>query len=118
MPKPHSAGPSAAPATNPGRVVHYRRAPQGSFVYIGRPSRFGNPFRLRDPHDDQERAAVLDRYRQWFLTRIATDPVFRAQVETLRGQDLGCWCAPRTCHGEVLLAWLDDHAPADGGVAR
>jgi len=22
----------------------------------------------------------------------------------LRGKDLGCWCAPENCHGDVLLA--------------
>jgi Domain of unknown function (DUF4326) len=115
MPNPDSTGRSAAPNPTPGRVVHCRRAPQGSFVYIGRPSTFGNPFRLLDPHDDQERAAVLDRYRQWFLTRIATDPEFRAQVETLRGRDLGCWCAPRPCHGEVILDWLATHPPQHTG---
>lgn len=106
--------PEVPQAGRSGRVVHCRNAPQRSFVYIGRPSIFGNPFRLRNPKDDQERAVVLDRFRQYFLERITTDTTFRAQVETLRGQDLGCWCAPRTCHGEVILAWLRDHPPADG----
>ncbi len=117
MPKLHNSGSSVAQDPNAGRVVHCRKAPQGSFVYIGRPSIFGNPFRLRNPHDERERAAVLSRYRQWFLTRIATDPAFRAQIQTLHGRDLGCWCAPRACHGEVILAWLQSQPSAEGDDA-
>lgn len=29
-----------------------------------------------------------------------------AQIETLRGKILGCWCCPLECHGEVLLEIL------------
>ena len=97
------------------KVVHCKRVPQGSFVYIGRPSRFGNPFRLADPTDDREREQVLDRYTEYFQARIASDLEFRRAVESLRGRDLGCWCAPRRCHGEVILAWLATHPSQDAG---
>jgi len=47
-----------AESTSP-KVVHCKRAPQGSYVYIGRPTIFGNPIRLNDPTDDRERDQVL-----------------------------------------------------------
>jgi hypothetical protein len=102
-----------AESTSP-KVVHCKRAPRGSFVYIGRPSIFGNPIRLNDPTDDREREQVLARYAGYFEARIASDAAFRRAVESLRGRDLGCWCAPRRCHGEVILAWLATHPHADG----
>lgn len=98
----------------PPRVVHCKTAPAGSFVYIGRPSRWGNPFALADAGDEAGRRDVIDRYQRWFDDRVARDGRFRAALETLRGQDLGCWCKTerhpdRACHGDVILAWLERH---------
>jgi hypothetical protein len=36
-------------------------------VYVGRPSRYGNPFHMRNKHDEAERAAVVRRYRDYLL---------------------------------------------------
>jgi hypothetical protein len=93
-------------------VVNLRRS--GYDVYIGRAGKgldgyFGNPFRL-SPGDD--RAAVLDRYRGWFLERIRADGEFRRKVLALRGKRLGCFCKPLACHGDVLAAWVDAQEPA------
>lgn len=88
-------------------VVHCKRSPYD--VYIGRPSPWGNPFRLRD---EAERAAVIRRYRTWLARR--PELIERARRE-LRGKRLGCWCAPRPCHGDVLAEIAnraDAEAPA------
>ncbi len=77
-------------------VVHCKRAPYD--VYIGRPSLWGNPFRLRAGDD---RAHVIARYHEWLLTQ--PELIRRAKNE-LRGKRLGCWCAPQACHGDVLAA--------------
>lgn len=76
------------------RVVHCRRAPYDA--YIGRPSRFGNPFKIgRDGNREQ----VIAKYRDWLLGQ--PDLVDAVRRE-LRGKILGCWCAPLPCHGDVL----------------
>lgn len=78
-------------------VVHCRRAAPGSFVYVGRPTKWGNPFHMKDERD---RDGVVRRYEEW----IAQHPdLARAAKAELRGRDLGCWCAPRRCHADVLL---------------
>ena len=87
-------------------VVHCKKAPKDSFVYIGRPSKLGNPFTLKDPKDGAARALVIEKYRAWFNERLS-DPEFLDALEEVRGRDLGCWCAPRACHGDVVLAWLE-----------
>jgi len=71
-------------------------------VYIGRPSIFGNPFR------EGSRTQVIDQYRQYFQDRIKNDPVFRKAVLSLRGKILGCFCAPRPCHGDVIVDWIEN----------
>jgi len=74
-------------------------------VYIGREvpehglpaSKWGNPFVLEDD-SDAERDRIIAVYREW----IVQQPELMASLGELRGQRLGCWCAPKRCHGDVL----------------
>ena len=70
-------------------------------VYIGRPSKWGNPFRLRH---EGERIRVIAQYRADLVHRLRTGRVARAELAELDGRPLVCWCAPLACHGHVLLA--------------
>jgi hypothetical protein len=65
-------------------------------VYIGRPSKWGNPFAI--PRDGN-RAEVIAKYRAW----IANNTALMAALPELRGRDLVCFCAPAACHGDTLL---------------
>jgi hypothetical protein len=66
-------------------------------VYIGRPSKFGNPFVLGQ---DGTRAEVIQRYKEYLL---ANPALLQAVKAELAGKNLICWCAPLACHGDVLL---------------
>lgn len=70
--------------------------PKGS-VYIGRPSKWGNPFAIGD---GASRDAVVAKYAEWILSQPA---LIAAAKRELRGKDLVCFCAPQKCHGDVLL---------------
>jgi len=87
----------------PTHVVHCKRAPFD--VYIGRPSVWGNPYRIGR---DGTRAQVIARYEAW----LRQQPQLLARLGELRGKVLGCWCAPLPCHGDVL-ARLADTCGAD-----
>lgn len=69
---------------------------------------FGNPFFLRNPNDDNERTHVIYKYKQYFLNRIEIDYKFREAVLSLKGKKLGCFCAPKPCHGDIIIQWLDN----------
>lgn len=84
-------------------VVHCKRDPYD--IYIGRPSKWGNPFVIGK---DGDRSRVVLLYAGW----IATQPDLLSSVHELRGKVLGCWCAPSLCHGEILAAL------ANGPAAR
>lgn len=79
------------------RVLHRRRhmIPMNS-VYVGRPSKWGNPFRIGE-HGTREQ--VIAEYERW----IQTQPQLLAALHELRGKNLVCWCAPQACHADVLL---------------
>lgn len=98
------------------------RMPTGA-VYVGRPTKWGNPYRVSsttDPvwkprgkwklwHDDNllrvpsvvnyfnDKSKALKKavelYRAWLKYQIRMSPQMRQAVEQLRGKDLLCWCA-------------------------
>jgi len=74
---------------------HRDGVPVGA-VYIGRGSKWGNPFRIGA---DGDRAAVIARHAAWLRGQ---HDLLRA-LDELRGKDLVCFCAPQACHGDVLL---------------
>lgn len=76
-------------------------------VYVGRPSRWGNPWKIGDAYADEcgltsrhTRESVVDHYRRFIEDR----PEYHALIRKhLRDKDLVCWCAPKACHADVLL---------------
>lgn len=105
--------------------------PEGA-VYVGRPSRYANPFRLRksrvvrssfgrstqlyrvEPpkgYAGLTQALRFDMYPEqahWVVTslfRTYLDETPELDLEQLRGRDLACWCPPGlACHAGVLLS--------------
>ena len=83
------------------------RMPEGA-VYVGRPTKWGNPFRpdLSSSPRYTPEDAVMD-YREDLRGMPEVCEIARAE---LRGKDLVCWCPlvdaegrPVPCHAEVLL---------------
>lgn len=77
---------------------------KGEYTYIGRGSPFGNPFIMGK---DGDRDEVINKHRDYFFRRIESDPDFRVAVMGLQGKTLGCYCAPKICHGNTIKAFLD-----------
>lgn len=76
------------------KVVHCKKDPYD--VYIGRPGPFGNPFEIGK---DGNREEVVTQYAEWVLTQPELLAIIKAE---LRNKTLGCWCAPKLCHGDIL----------------
>lgn len=79
------------------KTVHCKK--ESYDVYIARPSKWGNPFLLSNPKDDEERKKVISQYREW----VVTQPELMSSLHELKGKTLGCWCSPKPCHGDVLI---------------
>jgi hypothetical protein len=89
------------------------RLPAGAIV-VTRSTRWGNPFPVTET-----RNAAVAAFRAWLLDlepgqpdvkqvgrRIFDRRWMRANLATLRGHDLACWCPPGEpdiCHAAVLL---------------
>jgi hypothetical protein len=89
------------------RVVHCRR--ERHHVYVGRPSKWGNPFVVGR---DGTREECIALYERWLLANVE----LMAALPQLRGKVLGCWCTPRACHGDVLVRLAN--ASTSGAIER
>jgi hypothetical protein len=85
---------------NKTTVVHCRRTPFD--IYIGRPSKWGNPFKIGKDGDREE---VIRLYEKWLRQQSELMAVIKKE---LQGKRLGCWCKPASCHGDVLVRIADE----------
>lgn len=70
-------------------------------VYIGRPSLWGNPFKIgRDGTRDE----VIKKFEGW----IRRQPHLLNLLPQLRGKKLGCYCKPKPCHGDILVKLIEE----------
>lgn len=126
-----------SPTEQPRRLQRRRtrgyRTPPGA-AYVGRPTRFGNPYRLVRaahgllvqfgetggsvgvwPNEREARRYATEAYRVWINLPEQADTLrlFRA---LLHGRDLTCWCPlpadgePDHCHGAVLISLVNQPA--------
>lgn len=89
------------------RVVHCKIATFD--VYIGRPSKWGNPFshlkdKTRAIYVVKSRQIAIEKYEEWIFQRPELLDAIKAE---LKGKVLGCWCKPASCHGDVLARMAD-----------
>lgn len=66
----------------------------------------GNPYRVGK---DGSRDEVIRKFRDDFFGRVSTDDHFREEILKLKGKTLGCWCKPKPCHGDVIVAFINRH---------
>lgn len=90
------------------RVVHCKH--EDYDIYIGRPSKWGNPFVVGR---DGTRSEVVQKYKDYILSQID-----RFDLSELAGKTLGCWCSPKPCHGDVLAELVNSGAHHKDGDCR
>lgn len=89
------------------RVVHLKK--DSYDVYIGRPSKWGNPFtHIKDKKTKAEFVVetseiAIQKYREWIMTQ----PALLNSLHELKGKTLACWCKPKPCHGDVLVELIE-----------
>ena len=70
--------------------------------YVGRGSRWGNPYPIYIPSD---REVSLDSFGKYLEGMLQKWPDF---LEPLRGYDLACWCSlDQPCHADIILKVLN-----------
>jgi hypothetical protein len=76
--------------------INTEHIPDGA-VYIGRPSKWGNPFQVG-------RDGAIEEIIVKYLAYMEAHPeLIEAAKRELKGKNLVCHCAPALCHGHWLL---------------
>ncbi len=52
--------------------------------------------------DDEKRINCVKKYREYILQHES----LYSELHELEGKELGCWCYPKMCHGDVLVELL------------
>jgi hypothetical protein len=76
-------------------------------VYIGRGSKWGNPYSHLPSTLAQYKVATredaIEKYRQWIMKQ----PELLGNLGELRDKILCCYCSPKICHGDVLIELIE-----------
>ena len=81
------------------KVVHCKKEKYD--VYIGRGSKWGNPYHIGQHGTRKE---VIKKYENYLLGN--TD--LMNSLDELKGKVLACWCSPKACHGDVLIKLIKE----------
>ena len=73
---------------------------QLDLVYIGRPSKWGNPFEVGRDGNKEE---CKEKYREYIKNR----KDLLDSLSELEGKALACWCKPKPCHGDILVELIE-----------
>ena len=83
------------------KVVNKYKEPYD--VYIGRGSIWGNPFTINEAVGDT-REVVIEKYRTHLFQQLVKGNIKIEQLRELNGKTLGCFCKPKACHGDIIVA--------------
>jgi hypothetical protein len=63
-----------------------------------------NPFKI-DKNNNREQ--VLEKYEKYIIERLEKDDDLKEKLKELKGKQLGCWCCPEKCHGDILRKLIE-----------
>lgn len=106
------------------KVIHINQAPDefrdrrrlplheiDGFVYIGRPSKWGNDWsHLRNSRATKivaTREKAVLKFKEWITGPSPEATKLRRDLPEIKGRTLICWCKPQACHGDVLAELAD-----------
>lgn len=89
------------------RVVNIDSADEYD-IYIGRGSKWGNPYRIET---GRTREDAIKKFRSY----AKDSSKIMKSILVLRGKRLGCHCVPLDCHGEVLAELAENEYLKQGG---
>ena len=95
------------------RVVNLRKSEKGTYVYIGRGSIFGNPYThlpLANTKAEFQCSTREESIRMYEAYARANDNIM-GHLHELVGKDLGCFCYPKSCHGDILVKLVNERYP-------
>jgi hypothetical protein len=94
------------------KVIHIKDAPTGwrenpAYVFIGRPSKWGNPFSHLEYSKAQHQVVSREAAVLFYEQRLLQEAELMNSLGELKDRILVCYCHPKACHGHVLAKHAD-----------
>jgi hypothetical protein len=70
-------------------------------------SKFANPYKIGK---DGTREEILFKYKNYIVNKLENNMDLIFELLSLKGKNLGCWCYPEMCHGNILLELIDKYS--------
>lgn len=70
-------------------------------------SNFANPYKIGK---DGTREEIIIKYKNYIIEKLNNDKSLLDELISLKGKNLGCWCYPEICHGNVLLELINEYS--------
>lgn len=77
-------------------------------IYIGRPSKWGNPFSHKIGTRAKFLVSSVDEAVEKYEEYARNNPEIMNFLDELDGKILGCWCTPQKCHGDILIKLINE----------
>lgn len=58
-------------------------------------------------NEEHSRDECIQAFKTDFYRKLENDAIFRESVSALQGKILGCYCKPKACHGDIIVAWIN-----------
>lgn len=87
-------------------IVFIKNEAGNNVRYPSRDSIWANPYKITS---DATRDVVLEKYEVYIRERLRTEPELVQRLLSLEGKNLGCWCTPEACHGDILLKLINEY---------
>ena len=89
-----------------GKVVNINKDDYD--VYIGRGSKWGNPYTHKSNTKAKyvvgSRKEAIEKYERYLVN----NKELMDSLSELVGKTLGCYCKPKSCHGDILLKHINN----------
>lgn len=68
-------------------------------------SKWANPYKVGK---NLSREEALEKYEIYIREKIETGEISKEEILELSGKNLGCWCKPDGCHGDILVKLIKE----------
>ena len=65
-----------------------------------------NPYKI---NDNLTRDQVIDKYELYIRDKLESDSNLVKELLKLEGKNLGCWCKPSKCHGDIIIKLIEEY---------
>ena len=87
------------------KVVHCKKEKYD--IYIGRPSKFGNPYSHKEGTLAEFKVATREESVEKYEEYLLQNEELMLSLYELKYKTIACWCKPKSCHGDILKKYVD-----------